>query len=44
MRLILWPAHSGGAIILERISSKNESAGPIIYTEDKENDHVLRQR
>jgi hypothetical protein len=44
MRLILWPAFSGGAIILERISAKNESARPIIYTEDKENDHVLRQR
>jgi hypothetical protein len=42
--LILWPALSGGAIILERISAKNESAAPIIYTEDKENENVLRQR
>lgn len=49
--LVLWPALSGGAIILERISSKNESAPPVIYTEDKytedkekENENVLRQR
>jgi hypothetical protein len=42
--LILWPALSGGAIMLERISSQNESAPPVIYTEDKENENVLRQR
>jgi Protein of unknown function (DUF1360) len=44
LRLILWPALSGGAIILERVSSKNEAAAPIIYTEDKENENVLWQR
>jgi hypothetical protein len=42
--LVLWPALSGGAIILERISSKNESEVPVIYTEDKEDENVLRQR
>jgi len=42
-RLILWPALSGGAILLERAT-----APPLLYTEDpsdldQETDHVLRQ-
>jgi hypothetical protein len=40
--LLLWPALSGGAIVIERISAKNEPAIPVIYTEDKENEDVLR--
>ena len=42
-RLLLWPALSAGAIILERVSSKNERGTDVAYIEDKENDHVLRQ-
>jgi hypothetical protein len=42
-RLLLWPALSAGAIILERVSSKNERGTDVTYIEDKENDHVLRQ-
>jgi len=33
-RLLLWPALSGGAIILERVSSKHESEAPVHHTED----------
>jgi hypothetical protein len=43
-RLVLWPALSSGAIILERISSQNEATPPVIYTEDKDTQNVLRQR
>jgi hypothetical protein len=48
-QLVLWPALSGGAIILERMSSKNEATSPVIYAEDKyslekENENVLRER
>jgi hypothetical protein len=48
-RLLLWPALSGGAIILERMTVRNESKPSVIYTEDedtgaddKENNGVLR--
>ncbi|NUM75127.1 DUF1360 domain-containing protein [candidate division KSB1 bacterium] len=40
-RLLLWPALSAGAILLERISRREASAPPAIYFEDKENEHVL---
>lgn len=44
-QLVLWPALSGGAIMIERLGSKNESTPPVIYTEDKypeEPENVLR--
>lgn len=40
-RLLLWPALSGGAILLERIASRNEPQAPIILQEP-EDPHVLR--
>lgn len=40
-RLLLWPALSAGAILLERISRREVSAPPAIYFEDQENEHVL---
>lgn len=40
-RLLLWPALSAGAILLERISRREASAPPAIYFEDQENEHVL---
>jgi hypothetical protein len=55
-RLVLWPALSAGAIILERISSRHEPVAPVIFSEDepsenehgededKEKENVLRQR
>jgi hypothetical protein len=42
-RLLLWPALSAGAIFLERVSAKEGNLPKVSYTEDKENDHVLRQ-
>ena len=42
-RLLLWPALSGGAILLERLIPKNEPRPNIAYTEDEEESHrVLR--
>jgi hypothetical protein len=35
-RLALWPALSGGAILLERIAAKNEMTQQVLYTEDNE--------
>jgi hypothetical protein len=48
-RLVLWPALSGAAILVERITAKNEAMPQVFYTEDsddleKEKQNVLRQR
>ena len=40
-RVILWPALSAGAILLERLTSSGEPAAPIIL-EEPENPRVLR--
>ncbi|WP_189047555.1 hypothetical protein [Aliidongia dinghuensis] len=42
-RLLLWPALSAGAILLERLTRKGEPLPAVFYSEDEENDHVLRQ-
>jgi len=43
-RLLLWPALSAGAILLERVTNRERRAPPAIYVEDKEDsDVVLRQ-
>jgi hypothetical protein len=36
-QVLLWPALSGGAIVVERLTLKCELQLPISYTEDKEN-------
>jgi hypothetical protein len=41
-RLMLWPALSGAAILLERFSSSSNSPPPAAYVEDKEESDVLR--
>ena len=46
-RLLLWPAFSGAAILLERVSARDHSSPPAIYFEDpekqeKEESNVLR--
>lgn len=43
-RLLLWPAFSGAAILLERVSARDPSPPPAIYFEDqgKEESNVLR--
>lgn len=41
-RLLLWPALSGGAILLERMTSREEQPPPpAFYVEDKEEENVL---
>ena len=40
-KLLLWPALSAGAIILERLTAKDDPKP--FYVEYKENDRVLRQ-
>ena len=41
-RLLLWPALSGAAILLERLTAHAEPAAPAIYAEDGEDKDVLR--
>jgi hypothetical protein len=43
-RLILWPALSGGAILLERFTERRPAAPQIEYAEDPEHEHVLWKR
>lgn len=42
-RLLLWPALSGAAIVMERLITREAPAAPATYTEDGEQDYVLRQ-
>lgn len=35
-RLLLWPALSAGAILLERLTNHERDAPPAVYMEDKE--------
>ena len=42
-RILLWPALSGGAIIIERITQGTPAKPPVVYYEDEEKEHVLRQ-
>jgi hypothetical protein len=42
-RLILWPAFSAGAILLERLAPAKEPASPPFYFEPQEEDYVLRK-
>ena len=37
-RLVLWPALSGAAIILERLTARSERTGSPSYVEDQEED------
>jgi hypothetical protein len=40
-RLLLWPALSGGAILLERLTARKEATEPAVFWEDE--DVVLRK-
>ncbi len=44
-QIVLWPALSGGAIVLERLSDRESAAQPAAYFEDTEEDQhdVLRR-
>lgn len=35
-RLLLWPALSGGAILIERLTSRDAALSPAAYSEDEE--------
>jgi hypothetical protein len=39
-RLLMWPALSGGAILLERLISREAASLPAIYSEDEEKPDV----
>jgi|SRR6185437_1574129 len=41
-RLLLWPALSAGAVLLERLASCGEPAPQPLVLEDQEDSHVLR--
>jgi hypothetical protein len=41
--LVLWPALSGAAALLQRATMSADSASPAMYLEDKEPSDVLRQ-
>jgi len=42
-RVLLWPALSAGAILLERVTARERAAPPTFYVEDQEASHVLRE-
>jgi hypothetical protein len=42
-RLLLWLAFSAGAILLERLTSRNHTTPPAFYVEDEDEDAVLRK-
>jgi len=42
-RLLLWPALSAAAIVIERLTAVSRGAAQPIYFEDQENQNVLRQ-
>jgi hypothetical protein len=42
-RLLLWPALSAGAIIIERTLHRETFTSTAIYYEDQDEPHVLRQ-
>jgi hypothetical protein len=40
-RLLLWPALSAGAILLQCLTSRQQNAPPAVYYEDEEKEDVL---
>lgn len=42
-RLFLWPAFSGGAILLEQLT-RREPAPPALFYEDKETNHAMLRK
>jgi hypothetical protein len=41
-QLLLWPALSAGAILVERLTNRDQEALPAPYIEEKEDTYVLR--
>lgn len=42
-RLILWPAYSAGAILLERLANPERGVPAALYLEDEDKDALLRK-
>jgi len=42
-RLLLWLALSGGACLLERVTRERNPLAGLVYEEEQEDEHVLRQ-
>jgi hypothetical protein len=40
--LLIWPALSAGAILLERFSARHTPVAPAVYFEDEEKNHNVR--
>jgi hypothetical protein len=40
-RILLWPALSAGAILLERATDRKQNTPSALYTEESENNHVM---
>ena len=40
-RILLWPALSAGAILLERVTDRGYGEPPAVLVEDSEDEHVL---
>ena len=43
-RVLLWPALSAGAILLERVTDRQAGEPPALYVEDKEDDYGMLRR
>jgi hypothetical protein len=43
-QLLLWPALSGAAILLERVTERDAGIEPATYAEEEEKEYVLRQK
>ncbi len=43
-RLLLWPALSAGAILLERVTRETPPVPPAVFIEDKENSGVMLRK
>ena len=40
-RILLWPALSAGAILLERVTDLRHDEPPALFLEDSEDEHVM---
>lgn len=40
-RLLLWPALSAGAVLLQRLTSRQQNSPPAVYYEDEEKEDVM---
>lgn len=43
-RVLLWPALSAGAVLLERVTDRQAGERPVLYVEDKEDDYDMLRR